>query len=73
MARLRNVSISALIREGIDHLLAPANDDWEAIKAAALAGVGQFNSGLEDVSRNHDAYLADDLYDEMMENRCDLR
>ncbi len=73
MARLRDVSISALIREGIDQLLAPSNEDWETIKAAALAGVGKFNSGLGDVSENHDAYLADDLYDEMMENRRDLR
>ena len=59
MARLRGQSISALIREGVDRLIAPV----DAARAAALErmerALGAGNSGLSDVSRNHDKYLAE--------------
>ena len=57
-ARSRGVSVSQLIREGIDlyrlredHL--PANK-----KNKALAAVGRFSSGRSDISSKHDEYLA---------------
>jgi Arc/MetJ-type ribon-helix-helix transcriptional regulator len=69
VARLRKTSISALIREGVEQLLAPANDDWEKIKAEALAAIGGGRSGLTDVALNHTDYFADGLYEELQENR----
>lgn len=59
MARLRGVSISALIREGVDHLTAPEHDRREKARARALALIGAFAADAPDVSRRHDDYLAD--------------
>jgi hypothetical protein len=59
MARLRGCSISALIREGVDHLLEPSLlSRAEAIERAS-AVIGSFSSGLSDVSTRHDHYLAE--------------
>jgi Arc/MetJ-type ribon-helix-helix transcriptional regulator len=69
MARLRKVSISALIREGVERLLAPANDDWERIKADALAAVGSCSLGIGDLAQNHDECVAQALLDDLEANR----
>ena len=54
LARRRDVSIAELVRQGVDRLLAevPADEDplWGI--------VGQFDSGLGDLSEQHDTYLA---------------
>lgn len=57
LAAERGVSMAALIREGVERLLAadePARD-----RDRALAVVGRYGSGVPDVSEEHDRYLAD--------------
>ena len=57
-ARDRGVSVSQLIREGID--LYRHREDRLPMekKKKALAAVGQFSSGRADISIQHDEYLA---------------
>jgi hypothetical protein len=57
-ARDRGVSVSQLIREGID--LYRLREDLLPIekKKKALAAVGRFSSGRPDISGRHDDYLA---------------
>lgn len=58
-ARDRGVSVSQLIREGID-LYRSKQDRLPADKKKrALAAVGRFASGTADVSARHDDYLAE--------------
>jgi Arc/MetJ-type ribon-helix-helix transcriptional regulator len=59
VARLRRSSISALIREGIDHVLEPDLADRSAALERARAVLGAFDSGCTDISERHDDYLAD--------------
>ena len=60
MAKRRHISPSDLIREGVDNLLrceiAPGNAE---LKQRALAVAGRFRSGLGDLSKRHDDYLAE--------------
>jgi Arc/MetJ-type ribon-helix-helix transcriptional regulator len=65
MARLRGQSISALIREGVDALLAPARKRrQEAIEwSRSIAGTGRDKEGKTDVSERHDYYLAQAIYE----------
>ena len=52
-------SMAELIRRGVDRLLdGAAADTWEERKRRALAASGRFRSGVSDLSRNHDTYLA---------------
>ncbi len=69
MATLRGVSISALIREGVERLLAPADDDWEQIKAEALSAVGSVPLGISDLAEHHDDYITRALLEDIRENR----
>ncbi len=59
VAAERGVSVAQLIREGVDQLLAEATRErqWDTLWAAldSLEGLG----GPDDVSVNHDDYLAD--------------
>ena len=57
-ARDRGVSVSQLIREGID--LYRLREDRLPMekKEKALAAVGRFSSGRSDISGRHDEYLA---------------
>jgi hypothetical protein len=58
IARKRNTSMAALIREAVDRTygLEPGLDArWER----ALASIGGFNSGFADISERHDDYLVD--------------
>ena len=59
MARDKGVSVSQLIREGID--LYRQREDRLPLekKKKALAAVGRFSSGRSDVSGRHDDYLAE--------------
>jgi hypothetical protein len=59
LSRLRGSSISALIRDGIDHILEPSAHERAAQLERARMVIGTFESGLTDVSERHDAYLAD--------------
>ncbi len=56
MARLRGASISALIREGVDYLIAPAKEHRQAAQQRAIALIGLFTDE-PDVSVRHDDYL----------------
>jgi len=58
-ARERRVSISELIREGIELLKARERKVPEERKRKALELVGRFSSGVGDVSLRHDEYLAE--------------
>ena len=57
MAARRGVSVAALIRDGIDRVL--ADDDWERRWKRALEAVGKHRSGLGDLAENHDRYFAE--------------
>ncbi|MGH7727789.1 MAG: ribbon-helix-helix protein, CopG family [Vulcanimicrobiaceae bacterium] len=59
MARRRKVSISALVREGVDGLLGPAQARSAEMKARALTIVGKYRSKTNDVSERHDRYFAE--------------
>ena len=53
LAKRRDCAVAALVREGVDRLLAdvPAEEDplWDII--------GMFDSGLGDLAEKHDEYL----------------
>ena len=63
-SRARGVSISHLIRESINLYRADQRRFPEGKKAKALAAVGRFSSSFSDVSKRHDAHLADALGEE---------
>ena len=52
-------SVSELVRTGVDHVLRQSERDVRMKRL--LGAVGKFNSGLGDVSGNHDKYLAEDF------------
>jgi len=58
-ARERQVSVSQLVREGVHRLREQNESIPEERKRRALAAVGRFSSGLSDVSKRHDEYLAE--------------
>jgi hypothetical protein len=61
-ARRRGVSQAELVRHAIDVLLASEAGPSEAQKRErALTAVGAGRSGLHDVSKRHDDYLAEDV------------
>ena len=60
LAIQRKVSVAELIRQAVDERLrrAAGQVDRETRKGRAIAAAGRFNSGLTDLSTNHDEYLA---------------
>lgn len=55
-----DTSMAELIRQAVDDWLRSTNVvDREERKRRALAAVGRFNSGVSDLSENHDRYLAE--------------
>jgi len=59
-ASARRVSIAELIRQGVDMLIHSSTSiDDEERRRRAIAMVGQFRSGLSDVSSEHDRYLVE--------------
>ena len=59
-ASARRVSIAELIRQAVDMLIrSSASIDEEERRQRAIAMVGQFRSGLSDVSSEHDRYLVE--------------
>jgi len=63
-ARVRGVSVSQLIREGVALFHAREGRLLEDKKKRALSAVGRFSSDLSDVSERHDDYLAEALNNE---------
>ncbi len=72
-AARRGVSESAVIREALDRGLgapaAPTDEQWD--RAMAVAGIA--SSSLPDLATEHDEYLAEDLWNDMMEKRREWR
>jgi Arc/MetJ-type ribon-helix-helix transcriptional regulator len=61
LAAERGVSVSALIRDGIDRVL--ADEAWERRWRRALEVVGKYHSGVPDLSENHDDYFVEAILD----------
>jgi Arc/MetJ-type ribon-helix-helix transcriptional regulator len=60
MAASRNLSSAEVIRQAIEALLKSRGGLEEGQKRSrALKAAGAFGSGRHDVSKNHDAYLAE--------------
>jgi hypothetical protein len=60
LAAKRGVSVAALIREGVDLLLERRGEpSREELIRRAQSAVGLFSSGIPDLARNHDKYLAE--------------
>ncbi|MDO9288270.1 MAG: hypothetical protein Q7T83_05720, partial [Thermodesulfovibrionales bacterium] len=56
----RHLSVAELIRQSVDNMIKSASFvDIEERRRRALAAVGRFSSGLRDLSREHDKYLAE--------------
>ncbi len=59
MAKDKGVSVSQLIREGINLYRSKEERLPMEKKEKALAAIGRFSSGRSDVSTRHDAYLSE--------------
>ena len=61
LAREREVSMAALIREGVNRVV--ADDEWSAKRRRTLEALQRNTrgSGHCDISENHDDYLAEDF------------
>lgn len=55
----RGRSIADLVRKSVDDMLKESSRESRAQRF--LNAAGKFNSGLTDVSQNHDKYLAEDF------------
>jgi 16S rRNA U516 pseudouridylate synthase RsuA-like enzyme len=64
MASAQGVSVAELIRRAVDNIVNSSTiADTEERKRRALEIAGKFRSGKRDVSKAHDAYLAE-AYDQ---------
>lgn len=76
-ANKNDVSMAKMIRSIIEKSIGQEEKKAKIDKEKAwkeffnLAGIGKSN--IRDLSTNHDKYLADDLYEEMMEKRKEYR
>ena len=61
MAAREGVSMAEVVRKAVDAKLRGGGSDipWEERVRRATAVMGKFHSGLKDVSRRHDHYLAE--------------
>ena len=58
----RGVSISELVRQGVDAILRGPQAEQERLRRErARAAAGRFRSGLGDLAEAHDRYLLEDL------------
>ena len=57
-AKERGVSVSQLIREGVEFYRKHEDRLPEEKKKKALAAIGRYASGASDISEKHDEYLA---------------
>jgi len=62
LASRRHVSVEELLQEEIEHLVGSSDAASDAERwQRALAALGQFRSGVGDLSVRHDDYLAADV------------
>lgn len=59
LASRQSKSLSQLVREGIEHVLAAEHRESAWDRFLAAAGSGRAEDDLGDVSTRHDAYLSD--------------
>jgi hypothetical protein len=60
LALARQASVSELVRKAVDDLIkSKTMADTEEIKKKALEIVGKYHSGIKDISKKHDVYLAE--------------
>ena len=60
LAAKREVSMAEIIRMSVDSFIQKENILPQQ-KKRALSVVGKFRSGLNDLAKNHDKYLAEDM------------
>ncbi len=62
-AARRQISISAVVREAVDHTLERQSPSvsLDERRRRAKAACGRFRSGLSDISARHDDYFADTI------------
>lgn len=56
-SKARGVSISQLVREGIDLFKEMKQQSPNQRKAKALQAIGKYSSGKSDIAEKHDKYL----------------
>lgn len=62
LAAAEGRSMADLIRESVEIYIASGPPRApEQIRDEALGLIGKYNSGMSDLSKNHDLYLAEDL------------
>ena len=60
LAATQNTSMAELVRQSVDSLLrSKVRRSQQDKKQRALAAVGRFRSGIQDLSSNHDTYLGE--------------
>ena len=59
LAARRSTSLSQLLREGVDHILATKHREATWDRFLNAAGSCRTEDGATDISSNHDAYLAE--------------
>ncbi len=60
IAAVRGVSMAKIIREAIEETMKSGRgSSSEEKRSRALEALGKFRSGNKDISKRHDAYLAD--------------
>jgi hypothetical protein len=60
LANARHVSIAELVRQSVDKLIrSPENMSFDEYQQLCVEIVGKYQSGLADVSTNHDKYLSE--------------
>jgi hypothetical protein len=61
IAAREGVSLSELVRRGVDAIVSGAPANAGASRSKALAIIGGFRSGVGDLATRHDDYLGDAL------------
>ncbi|MGH2407392.1 MAG: ribbon-helix-helix protein, CopG family [Candidatus Limnocylindrales bacterium] len=60
-AEARGVSMAAVIRDAIDEIPEAPMTDREYLVHRALAVIGKYHSGLQDVAEEHDKYFVESI------------
>ena len=60
LAASRHISISEVVRESVDQVIhSPENREIDEYQRLCVEIVGKYQSGLSDISANHDKYLSE--------------
>jgi predicted DNA-binding ribbon-helix-helix protein len=60
LANARHVSVAELVRQSVDKLIrSPENMSFDEYQQLCVEIVGKYQSGMADVSANHDKYLSE--------------